>query len=70
MEDGERVRAFSSFWKLSCERREGASVVGPLGPKESFVLWLVFEMRALCLSQCCWEGGSQKLIREHLYQHD
>jgi len=43
MEDGEKVRVFSSFWRLGCERREGARVVGPLGLKESFVLWLVLE---------------------------
>lgn len=33
MGDGERVRMFSSFWKLGCERREGARVVRAFGTK-------------------------------------
>ena len=31
MGDGDRVGVFSSFWKLGCERREGARVVRAFG---------------------------------------
>ena len=46
MGDGERVRMFSSFWKLGCERREGARVVRAFGTEGE----LCFMVSLLCLS--------------------
>lgn len=57
---GNRVRVFSPFWTLRCGRREKAMVVRVFRTRERFVFFLVFKIRALSMSKCCWKGGRSK----------